>query len=124
VLFRSNDSCGHVAGDELLRQVSNMLVKEKRASDTLARLGGDEFGLLLEGCPLDKAEEVASGLIENFRQYHFYWEDKVFTIGVSIGLVPVQGRFIDFSELLSGADASVLQSGRGWQKQVPRIQTR
>ncbi|MBE9560421.1 MAG: EAL domain-containing protein [Proteobacteria bacterium] len=101
-----NDSCGHVAGDELLRQVSKMLVKEKRASDTLARLGGDEFGLLLEGCPLDKAEEVASELIENFQQYHFYWEEKVFTIGVSIGLVPVQGRFIDFSELLSAADAA------------------
>ena len=101
-----NDSCGHVAGDELLRQVSKMLVKEKRASDTLARLGGDEFGLLLEGCPLDKAKEIADGLIENFQQYHFYWEEKVFTIGVSIGLVPVQGRFIDFSELLSAADAA------------------
>ncbi|NOQ90237.1 MAG: EAL domain-containing protein [Gammaproteobacteria bacterium] len=101
-----NDSCGHVAGDELLRQVSKMLVKEKRASDTLARLGGDEFGLLLEGCPLDKAKEVASELIENFQQYHFYWEDKVFTVGVSIGIVPVEGRFIDFSELLSAADAA------------------
>lgn len=101
-----NDSCGHVAGDELLRQISKMLVKEKRASDTLARLGGDEFGLLLEGCPLDKAMDVAAGLIENFQQYHFYWEEKVFTVGVSIGLVPVQGRFIDFSELLSAADAA------------------
>jgi len=101
-----NDSCGHVAGDELLRQISMMLEKGKRASDTLARLGGDEFALLLEGCPLDKAESVAAGLLKDFQQYHFYWEDKVFTVGVSIGLVPVQGRFIDFSELLSAADAA------------------
>ena len=101
-----NDSCGHVAGDELLRQISQMLQKEKRASDTLARLGGDEFGLLLEGCPQEKAEAVATNLIENFQQYHFYWEEKVFTVGVSIGLVPVQGRFINFSELLSAADAA------------------
>jgi len=101
-----NDSCGHVARDELLRQISNMLQNGKRRSDTLARLGGDEFALLLEGCPLDKAEAIAAELIENFRQYHFYWEEKVFTIGVSIGLVPVQGRFINFSELLSAADAA------------------
>ena len=101
-----NDSCGHVAGDELLRQISQMLQKEKRASDTLARLGGDEFGLLLEGCPQEKAEAVATNLIENFQQYHFYWEEKVFTVGVSIGLVPVQGCFINFAEWLTAADAA------------------
>jgi diguanylate cyclase (GGDEF)-like protein/PAS domain S-box-containing protein len=101
-----NDSCGHVAGDELLQQISQLLQNEKRASDTLTRLGGDEFALLLEACPLEKAQEVANGLIEAIQQYHFYWEDKVFTIGVSIGLVPVRGRFIDFSELLSAADAA------------------
>ena len=95
-----NDSCGHVAGDELLRQISQLLHKGKRASDTLARLGGDEFALLLEGCPLDKAEELAAELIDAFQQYHFYWEEKVFSVGVSIGLVPVQGRFIKFSELI------------------------
>jgi diguanylate cyclase (GGDEF)-like protein/PAS domain S-box-containing protein len=101
-----NDSSGHVAGDALLQQISQLLQKRKRASDTLTRLGGDEFALLLEGCPLDKAREVATGLIEAIQKYRFYWEDKVFTIGVSIGLVPVQGRFIDFSELLSAADAA------------------
>ncbi len=101
-----NDSCGHVAGDELLRQISQLLQKGKRASDTLARLGGDEFALLLEGCPLDKAEELAAELIDAFREYHFYWEDKIFTVGVSIGMVPVQGRFVKFSELLSAADVA------------------
>ena len=101
-----NDSCGHVAGDALLQQISQMLQTRKRASDTLARLGGDEFALLLEGCPLDKAIEITADLIDAVQQFHFYWEDKVFTIGVSIGLVPVQGRFIDFTELLSAADAA------------------
>jgi len=101
-----NDSSGHVAGDALLQQISQLLQKRKRASDTLTRLGGDEFALLLEGCPLDKAREVATGLIEAIQKYRFYWEDKVFTIGVSIGLVPVQGHFIDFSDLLSAADAA------------------
>ncbi len=101
-----NDSCGHVAGDELLMQISQVLKKTKRVNDTLTRLGGDEFGLFLEGCPLDKAREIATGLIEAIQQHHFYWEDKVFTIGVSIGLVAVQGRFIDFSELLSAADVA------------------
>lgn len=101
-----NDSCGHVAGDELLRQISNMLQKAKRASDTLARLGGDEFALLLEGCPLEKAEEIAAELIDAFHRYHFYWEEKVFNVGVSIGLVPVQGHLAQFSELLSAADAA------------------
>jgi len=101
-----NDSCGHVAGDALLQQISQMLQTKKRTSDTLARLGGDEFALLLEGCPLDKAKEITGDLIDAVRQYRFYWEDKAFTIGVSVGLVPVQGRFIDFTELLSAADAA------------------
>jgi len=101
-----NDSCGHVAGDALLQQISQMLHKRKRVSDTLARLGGDEFAVLLEGCPLEKAQGITTGLIEAVQQYHFYWEDKVFTIGVSVGLVPVQGHFIDFTELLSAADAA------------------
>jgi len=101
-----NDSCGHVAGDALLQQISQMLQTKKRASDTLARLGGDEFALLLEGCPLDKAMEIAGDLIDAVQHFRFYWEDKAFSIGVSIGLVPVQGRFIDFTELLSAADAA------------------
>lgn len=101
-----NDSSGHVAGDELLRQISQLFQQRKRASDTLARLGGDEFALLLEGCPLEKARNVASKLVEDVQKYHFYWEEKVFNVGLSIGLVPVQGKAVNYSELISAADAA------------------
>lgn len=101
-----NDSSGHLAGDELLRQISQLLQQNKRASDTLARLGGDEFALLLEGCPIEKAKQVASILVKAVQKYQFYWEDKMFTVGISIGLVPVQGRAINYSELMSAADAA------------------
>lgn len=101
-----NDTSGHVAGDELLRQLSHLLQQKKRASDTLARLGGDEFALLLEGCPIEKAKEVASTFVETIQNFHFCWEEKVFSVGVSIGLVPVQGQAINYSEIMSAADAA------------------
>ncbi|NIQ15042.1 MAG: diguanylate cyclase, partial [Candidatus Dadabacteria bacterium] len=65
-----NDSCGHLAGDELLRQVGHMLQENIRKRDTLARLGGDEFGILMEHCGIEQAQRVANNLrkaIEKFR---------------------------------------------------------
>ena len=55
-----NDTCGHTAGDELLRQLSSMLKQIVRHDDTLARLGGDEFGILMGYCSLDDAHRVAT----------------------------------------------------------------
>ncbi len=101
-----NDSNGHVAGDQLLRQLGQLLSDSKRSSDTLARLGGDEFALILEGCPLEKAKNIASALIEVVKKYRFYWDDKVYTIGISIGMAPVKGHSIGASELLSDADVA------------------
>lgn len=86
-----NDTCGHAAGDELLKQVVEMLHERIRESDVLARLGGDEFGILLHRCPLAKAREIAEDLLAMIREFRFTWEDKVFTLGVSIGVVPVEG---------------------------------
>ena len=72
-----NDTCGHVAGDELLRQLSSLLKKEIRKRDTLARLGGDEFGVLMEHCSLKQASRVASKLRKAVEEYRFAWQEAV-----------------------------------------------
>lgn len=100
-----NDTCGHVAGDELLKQLSHLLSRRVRETDTLARLGGDEFGLLVNDCTLEQAREMAESLCMLVRDFRFAWEDKIFTIGVSIGLVPVDGSSTP-TDLLSAADAA------------------
>lgn len=82
-----NDTCGHHAGDELLRQVTGLLRLALRANDTLARLGGDEFGVLLESCPPQMAQQIADKLKNVIASFHFNWQGKVFPITVSIGLV-------------------------------------
>ena len=83
-----NDTCGHSAGDELLRQIAGQLKSHIRQGDTLARLGGDEFGLLLETCPLSKALEIAEKIRQSIESFRFSWEDKSFSVGVSIGISP------------------------------------
>lgn len=82
-----NDTCGHMAGDELLRQLSSILQTKLRKNDTLARLGGDEFGLLLENCLAEPALKIAHLLRETVHEFRFGWEGKVFQVGVSIGVV-------------------------------------
>ena len=99
-----NDTCGHVAGDELLRQLANLLSRHVRNSDTLARLGGDEFGVLLEQCPIPKAMNIAHMLRETIRDFRFGWDNKTFEIGVSIGVVPVTPSSGSRNEVLSAAD--------------------
>ncbi|MEE9422462.1 MAG: EAL domain-containing protein [Gammaproteobacteria bacterium] len=84
-----NDTCGHIAGDELLRQLANLLVKNVRHSDFLARLGGDEFGLLLSNCSLDQAVRSVDKIVESIRGYRFSWENNIFVTGVSIGIVEI-----------------------------------
>jgi diguanylate cyclase (GGDEF)-like protein/PAS domain S-box-containing protein len=100
-----NDTCGHQAGDELLRQLTAVMLSRMRGSDTLARLGGDEFGALLETCPFDQAVRIANGMRETVREFRFVWEDKTFTVGVSIGLVPVTADSGNLNRVLSLADA-------------------
>lgn len=87
-----NDSCGHLAGDELLRRLTRRLQMSIRDSDTLARLGGDEFGLLLKNCPLEQAEQIAQDLLSRIQDYLFIWGERGFKVGASIGLVPITGE--------------------------------
>lgn len=101
-----NDTCGHNAGDELLRQLTHMLLAMVRETDTLARLGGDEFGLLLENCPLDRAEYIAELVRQVVNDFRFVWHDKTFAVGVSIGLVPFTGENFDLAAVFSAADAA------------------
>jgi diguanylate cyclase (GGDEF)-like protein/PAS domain S-box-containing protein len=100
-----NDTCGHGAGDELLRQLTAIMLTRMRGSDTLARLGGDEFGALLEACPFEQAVRIANAMRETVREFRFVWEGKTFSVGVSIGLVPVTGESGDIHQVLAAADA-------------------
>ena len=99
-----NDTCGHSAGDDLLRQVSMLLANRMRDRDTLARLGGDEFGLLLENCSLADANQITNSLLKLVQDYRFINEDKIFNIGVSIGIVVINANFDNVSEIIHAAD--------------------
>lgn len=101
-----NDTCGHVAGDELLRQLSTLLSAKIRTVDTLARLGGDEFGLLLPGCGIEQAQVIAEKLREEISEFRFMWEAKTFAIGASIGLVEITHETGTVANLLSAADTA------------------
>lgn len=101
-----NDTCGHIAGDELLRQIAARLQLTLREADILARLGGDEFGVLLSGCSMGKAQEIAEDLRQTVKSLRFVWESKVFDIGVSIGLVAINGEASCLADVLRAADAA------------------
>lgn len=101
-----NDTCGHAAGDTLLRQLSKVLLGRMRRGDTLARLGGDEFGVLLEGCDLLHAQRVAAQLLAAIRAFRFEWLGQVFALGASIGVAPITAESRDLESVLSAADTA------------------
>ena len=101
-----NDTCGHAAGDTLLGQVGALLKAKVRWRDTLSRLGGDEFGILLESCTLDDAMRTAEVLREAVRGFRFTWEDRVFRLGASIGVVPITADNEDVASIISAADSA------------------
>jgi len=101
-----NDTSGHLAGDSMLREVAKLLREAVRDSDTVARLGGDEFGMLLVGCPLDKARQIADDVCRSIAAYRFVWHDRVFNIGVSIGLIEIGREAGTVEQLLAAADSA------------------
>jgi diguanylate cyclase (GGDEF)-like protein/PAS domain S-box-containing protein len=101
-----NDTCGHLAGDEMLKQVTALLRFRVRRSDALARLGGDEFGVLLEDCPAQAARQTAEEMRRTVRDYRFSHREQVFEVGASIGLVPIGAGCGDLAQVLSAADAA------------------
>jgi diguanylate cyclase (GGDEF)-like protein/PAS domain S-box-containing protein len=111
-----NDTSGHLAGDNLLREIATLLKEKVRDSDTVARLGGDEFALLLIGCPLEKARQIADDVCHAVADYRFVWHDQIFDIGVSIGLVEIGHESGSAENVLGAADSACYvakQHGRG-----------
>ncbi len=101
-----NDTCGHTAGDNMLREVASIIKDAVRDSDTVGRIGGDEFALLLVGCPLEKARQIADDVVHSVRDYRFVWKDKIFNIGVSIGLVEIGRGGGALEDLMNSADSA------------------
>ena len=101
-----NDTSGHGAGDELLRQLALLLKSDLRERDTLARLGGDEFGLLLENCGVDAAIEVVDKIRSEIQRYRFQWEERVFSVGISVGMVAINAMSGGAASVLSAADSA------------------
>jgi diguanylate cyclase (GGDEF)-like protein/PAS domain S-box-containing protein len=101
-----NDTCGHVAGDEMLKQLSSEMQKVVRGGDTLARLGGDEFGILLEKCSLDNASRLTNALQTKIRDYILAFEGRSFRVSASMGLVPITAETLNSTDLLKSADAA------------------
>lgn len=99
-----NDTCGHLAGDEMLKQLAGVLQRSIRANDHLARLGGDEFCILLENCMLDQAREIAESLRVAVHDFRFLWDGKLFSVGVSIGIVGIDRSSGGANDILSAAD--------------------
>lgn len=113
-----NDTCGHAAGDELLKQVVNLFRQRVRSNDLLARIGGDEFGLLLENCPVERALGITEEIRKSLHHYHFVWNGRSFQIGVSIGMVAIDSRWKSLPELLAAADAACYAAKDGGRNRI------
>ena len=113
-----NDTSGHIAGDELLRQLAEVLKAKVRKSDLLARLGGDEFAVLIEHCTLQDAERVADVLRKSICEYRFQWDGKSFAVGVSAGLVPITPLTVSMTEVLKAADAACYAAKDGGRNRI------
>jgi len=106
-LFKAvNDTCGHLAGDELLKQISQLIRRRVRREDVLARMGGDEFAVLLQDCPPDKAIQIANDLRQSIHEFRFVWEDRTIDIGASIGLAHVTADSGDINDVFRIADVA------------------
>ena len=107
-----NDTSGHQAGDSLLRDIAKLIRGGVRDSDTVGRLGGDEFGMLLMGCPLDKARQIADEVCRRVAEHRFVWRDRIFNVGASIGLVEISKESASVEEVLAAADSACYQAKR------------
>jgi diguanylate cyclase (GGDEF)-like protein/PAS domain S-box-containing protein len=116
------DTCGHLAGDELLKQVAALLSSQLRRGDTLARLGGDEFGVLLEDTPPERAREIAEALRTAVHAHRFVWQERIFEVGVSLGTVMIDRASGDLGQILSAADAACYVAKEGGRNRVHEYQ--
>ncbi len=101
-----NDTCGHIAGDELLRQIAKLLREQVRQGDALARLGGDEFALLLRHCSVKQGARVTAKLLKAIGAFRFVWEGRIFSVGISIGIVALDHNTRSATAALADADTA------------------
>ncbi len=118
-----NDTAGHAAGDELLKQLASLMNARMRASDIVARLGGDEFGLIFRNCSVDYADSLIHEVINDIGKFEFYWEGQLFHVGASAGLVLINEQFTNFNTLLACADQACYEAKRAGRGQVKRVST-
>lgn len=113
-----NDAVGHAAGDELLKQLTEEIKSNLRRTDLIARLGGDEFAILFYGCTLDDARKVADAIVKSVSRFQFDWGDQQFRVGVSIGVVDLNGDSVNAEYVLEQADKACYQSKGDGRNQV------
>ena len=113
-----NDTCGHAAGDELLRRITRLIMQRVRAEDMLCRVGGDEFALILRECSAIDAHRIASELRETVATFRFSWEGRRFTVGASIGLVQIDGSMNSASDILVAADLACYAAKKSGRNRV------
>jgi len=101
-----NDSCGHAAGDTILKQIARLMTQGMRNTDIVARVGGDEFCVLIQDCQQEVAERIAQGLLDRITRFAFRWNDERFVIGVSIGIVEVDATSGSRTEVIARADTA------------------
>jgi diguanylate cyclase (GGDEF)-like protein/PAS domain S-box-containing protein len=99
-----NDTCGHFAGDQLLKQITALIKQKSERSEIIARLGGDEFGIILKSCSVTNACKIADEICRLVKDYKFIWQGRPFNIGVSIGVVMINFRSADFNHIMRAAD--------------------
>ncbi len=113
-----NDTCGHVAGDELLSQLGHLLQQRVRSADVVARLGGDEFAVLLHNCAPNDALQVANNLLKSVGAFQFVWGKHTFSLGVSIGVVFVNANFRRLAQVMNAADTACYAAKDGGRNRV------
>jgi diguanylate cyclase (GGDEF)-like protein len=113
-----NDTCGHVAGDELLRQLAQLLQARVRSVDVVARLGGDEFAILLQNCALNDALQVANDVLKSIADFQFVWGQNTFNLGVSIGVVAINSGFRRLAQVMNAADTARSRAADGGRNRI------
>jgi len=113
-----NDTCGHQAGDRLMRDITGLLQARVRASDTIARLGGDEFGILLEGAAPDQARQIADGVRQAIHSYRFVWGATTLSVGASIGVVEIKRSTESVAAVMSAADIACYAAKDGGRNRI------
>jgi len=113
-----NDTCGHIAGDALLKEVARLIHSQVRHNDLVARLGGDEFGIILINCPIKQAVLVAENIKDTIKEYQCKWEQHVFDIGVSIGLMPISSADCSPAEVMINVDTACYIAKGGGKNRV------